>query len=67
MIEEIAESIEKFNLPDNEIQLSKLQTAEEIKEEKKEDVIKFVETELKIRTIQNEEEEKQKKNTFNPL
>ena len=65
-MDEIANSDEKINIPDDEILLSTIQNAKEIKDEKKTDVVRFVEIELKIRsgdfkTIWNKEEKKSKR------
>ena len=65
-MDEIANGDEKINIPDDEILLSTIQNAKEIKDEKKTDVVRFVEIELKIRsgdfkTIWNKEEKKSKR------
>ena len=49
-MDEIANGDEKINIPDDEILLSTIQNAKEIKDEKKTDVVRFVEIELKIRS-----------------
>ena len=50
LINEIAKSDEKIDIPDDEISLIIIQTAEEMKDEKKYNIVKFVLTELKIRS-----------------
>ena len=65
-MDEIANRDEKINIPVDEILLSTIQNAKEIKDEKKTDVVRFVEIELKIRsgdfkTIWNKEEKKSKR------
>ena len=48
LINEIAKSDEKIDIPDDEISLIIIQTAEEMKDEKKYNIVKFVLKELKI-------------------
>ena len=64
LINEIAKSDEKTDIPDDEIPLITIQTAEEMKDEKKYNIVKFVLTELKIRSRDFDLKNRKNKKSF---
>ena len=64
LINEIAKSDEKIDIPDDEISLIIIQTAEEMKDEKKYNIVKFVLTELKIRSRDFDLKNRKNKKSF---
>ena len=64
LINEIAKSDEKIDIPDDEISLIIIQTAEEMKDDKKYNIVKFVLTELKIRSRDFDLKNRKNKKSF---
>ena len=64
LINEISKSDEKIDIPDDEISLIIIQTAEEMKDEKKYNIVKFVLTELKIRSRDFDLKNRKNKKSF---